>query len=144
MKGLLEGFISIGILLGTVRRRRLRSWLCIGGGFIACVVSVSAYAQASSSGPVPLDAVTFFQYVAMTTGGVGLALVGWYMNGLDARVETTRISLLENYLTEPKTRQLVEDILGPLRSEIHHANESLAALHRRFDKLKVPAAAAED
>lgn len=144
MKRLLDGFISIALLLGTVPRRRLWCWPCmvVGGGVF--FVSVTAYAQASASGPVALDAVTFFQYVATTAAGLSLAIAGWYMNRLDAKVEATSMSLLQNYLTKDEIRQLVEDLNKPVRVEVHHCNESLGALHRRLDKLKVPAAASGD
>lgn len=107
-------------------------------------VSLAAYAQASSSGPIALDAVTFFKYVATTAAGISLAIAGWYMNRLDAKVEATSIALLQNYLTKIEIRQLVEDLVEPVRGEVHHCNESLTALHRRLDKFKVPAAASQD
>lgn len=143
-KRALEGLISVALLLGTVPRRRLWCWPCLVGGSGIFFVSVAAYAQASAAGPVALDAVTFFQYVATTAGGLSLAIAGWYMNRLDAKVEATRDSLMQNYLTKLEIRQLVEDLQEPVQREVHQCAESMSALHRRLDKFKVPAAASED
>lgn len=144
MKRLLDGLIAIALLIGSVPSRRLWCWPCMVGGGGLFFVSLAAYAQASASGPVALDAVTFFQYVATTAAGLSLALGGWYMNRLDAKVEATSIALLQNYLTKEEIRQLVEDLMKPVSGEVHHCSESLGALHRRLDRLKVPAAAAEE
>lgn len=140
----LEGLISTALLLGAVPQRRLWCWPCMVGGGGIFFVSVAAYAQAATAGPVALDAVTFFQYVATTAAGISLAIAGWYMNRLDAKVEATSTALLQNYLTKLEVRELVQDLVNPVRGEVHHCNESLNALHRRLDKFKVPAASAED
>jgi hypothetical protein len=144
MRRFLEGLISLTLLLAVVPRRRLWCWPCMVGGSGIFFVSVTAYAQASASGPVSLDAVTFFQYVATTAAGISLAIAGWYMNRLDAKVEATSVALLRDYLSKEEVRQLIVDVMKPVLGEVRHLNESQAAMHRRLDKLHVPAAASQN
>lgn len=111
-------------------------WPCIACGVGLCLVSFASYAQ-QSGGP-PIDAATYWRDVATGAIGLSMALVGWYMRSVDTKLNATSDALLKSYLTKDETRELVEDVLEPLKIEVRHVVEKIDALHKRFDQKHYP------
>jgi len=136
-----DAAIGAWILLGLLTWRRVLCWPCLFGGVGLLLWGATS---AAADGGVSAESPVYWLDVGKSAVGLVVLLVGGWLAWLDSQVRKNSENVLQNYLTKAETRQLFDDLLAPVQGEVHHTNQAVNAIHRRLDKMKVPAASAEE